>query len=105
MPAVLADHAPAKVNLTLRILGRRADGYHEVDSLVVFAHLGDRLTLRPGQPLGLDTDGPTAAAAGATADNLVLRAAQALAGRIPGLRLGRANRVPAAMVCVAAARC
>ena len=45
MSAVLSDQAPAKVNLTLRILGRRADGYHELESLVVFARLGDRLTL------------------------------------------------------------
>src|SRR4051812_42858908 len=89
MSAVLSDQAPAKVNLTLRILGRRADGYHELESLVVFARLGDRLTLRPGGALGLDIDGPTAAAAGDIADNLVLRAAQALAGRIDGLRLGR----------------
>jgi 4-diphosphocytidyl-2-C-methyl-D-erythritol kinase len=89
MSAVLSDQAPAKVNLTLRILGRRADGYHELESLVVFARLGDRLTLRPGGALGLDLDGPTAAAAGDIADNLVLRAAQALAQRVEGLRLGR----------------
>src|SRR4030088_2403258 len=89
MSAVLSDQAPAKVNLTLRILGRRADGYHELESLVVFARLGDRLTLKPGGALGLDIDGPTAAAAGDIADNLVLRAAQALAERVDALRLGR----------------
>jgi len=87
--AVLSDQAPAKVNLTLRILGRRADGYHELESLVVFARLGDRLTLSPGGALGLDIDGPTAAAAGDIADNLVLRAANALAALIDGLRPGR----------------
>ena len=38
--------AAAKVNLTLRIVGRRADGYHELESLVAFAPFGDRLTLR-----------------------------------------------------------
>jgi 4-diphosphocytidyl-2-C-methyl-D-erythritol kinase len=89
MSAVLSDQAPAKVNLTLRILGRRADGYHELESLVVFARLGDRLTLRPDGALGLDVDGPTAAAAGDIADNLVLRAANALAALTDGLRLGR----------------
>jgi len=89
MSAVLSDQAPAKVNLTLRILGRRADGYHELESLVVFARLGDRLTLRPDGALGLDIDGPTAAAAGDIADNLVLRAANALAALIDGLRPGR----------------
>jgi 4-diphosphocytidyl-2-C-methyl-D-erythritol kinase len=89
MSAVLSDQAPAKVNLTLRILGRRADGYHELESLVVFARLGDRLTLSPDGALGLDIDGPTAAAAGDIADNLVLRAANALTALIDGLRPGR----------------
>ena len=50
MPAAsLVEDAPAKVNLTLRVLGRRADGYHELESLVVFAGVGDRLTLRAGR--------------------------------------------------------
>jgi 4-diphosphocytidyl-2-C-methyl-D-erythritol kinase len=49
--ALLAAPAPAKVNLTLRIRGRRADGYHELESLVAFAGCGDRLTLRAGPQL------------------------------------------------------
>jgi 4-diphosphocytidyl-2-C-methyl-D-erythritol kinase len=81
--------APAKINLTLRILGCRADGYHELESLVVFAPFGDRLTFSPGGPLELDVSGPKADGAGPLADNLVLRAARALAERIDGLRLGR----------------
>jgi 4-diphosphocytidyl-2-C-methyl-D-erythritol kinase len=81
--------APAKVNLTLHILGRRPDGYHELDSLVAFAGVGDRLGFAPDLPLGLDVLGPTATAAGPEDDNLVLRAARGLAERIPGLRLGR----------------
>jgi len=81
--------APAKVNLTLRIVGRRADGYHELESLVAFAPFGDRLTFRPGMPLDLAVSGPTAAGAGPLADNLVLRAVRALAERIDGLALGR----------------
>jgi 4-diphosphocytidyl-2-C-methyl-D-erythritol kinase len=81
--------APAKVNLTLHILRRREDGYHELDSLVAFAGVGDRLAFLPGAPLGLDVAGPTAQAAGPEGDNLVLKAAGALAERIPGLRLGR----------------
>jgi 4-diphosphocytidyl-2-C-methyl-D-erythritol kinase len=85
----LRERAPAKVNLTLRILGRRADGYHELESLVVFASVGDVLELFPGDTLALDTRGPTAAASGALADNLVLKAAHALAARIAGLRTGR----------------
>ena len=45
MGATLFEKAPAKVNLTLRMRGRRADGYHELESLVVFADVGDTLTL------------------------------------------------------------
>jgi len=80
--------APAKVNLTLRIIGRRPDGYHELESLVAFAPFGDRITLRPGAPLDLEVSGPMAAGAGPLTDNLVLRAARALAERIEGLTLG-----------------
>ncbi|MBP1182321.1 4-(cytidine 5'-diphospho)-2-C-methyl-D-erythritol kinase [Methylobacterium sp. PvR107] len=87
--SLLADRAPAKVNLTLHVLGRRAgDGYHVLESLVAFAGTADRLTLDPGAPLGLAVSGPTAGPAGPTADNLVLRAARGLAGRVPDLRMG-----------------
>ena len=89
MSALFSELAPAKVNLTLRILGKRADGYHDLESLVVFARLADRVAVAPDVPLGLDVDGPTAGAAGSVADNLVLRAATALAARVDGLRLGR----------------
>ncbi len=86
---LLSDRAPAKVNLTLHVLGRRAgDGYHVLESLVAFAGIADRLTLRPGEPLGLRVSGPTAGPAGPEADNLVLRAARDLAARLPGLTLG-----------------
>ena len=81
--------APAKVNLTLHILGRRADGYHDLDSLVAFAGAADRLAFFPGEPLALEVTGPTATSAGPSDDNLVLRAARALAERAPGLTLGR----------------
>ena len=47
MPVPLVENAPAKVNLTLRVLGRRADGYHEIESLVAFADFGDRLSFAP----------------------------------------------------------
>jgi len=73
MSAVLSDQAPAKVNLTLRILGRRADGYHELESLVVFAAPGRSPDLSPGGALGLDIDGPTGAA---RATSLTPRAAR-----------------------------
>jgi 4-diphosphocytidyl-2-C-methyl-D-erythritol kinase len=89
----LAALAPAKINLTLRIVGRRADGFHDLESLVVFAPFGDRLTLRVGAPLSLSVSGPMAGGAGPLADNLVLRAARALGDRIAGLALGRFSLV------------
>jgi 4-diphosphocytidyl-2-C-methyl-D-erythritol kinase len=97
--AQFTEAAPAKINLTLRILGRRVDGYHDLESLVVFARLCDRLTLAPGHPLSLDVQGPTAAASGSVADNLVLKATHALAQTVDGLQVGRFlldKRLPAA---------
>ena len=88
VPTARAEKAPAKINLTLRVLGRRADGYHELESLVAFAGVGDALTFAPGGALTLAVSGPTAQAAGDNADNLVLKAARALAERIAGLTLG-----------------
>jgi 4-diphosphocytidyl-2-C-methyl-D-erythritol kinase len=88
LPGELAEKARAKVNLTLRVLGRRADGYHELESLVVFADLSDTLTLAPGSELTLAVRGSRAAQAGNGDDNLVLKAARALALLIPGLTPG-----------------
>ena len=84
----LPEFAPAKVNLTLHVLGRRPDGYHEIESLVAFAGIGDRLTFVPGEDLELKVSGPTGAAAGSSQDNLVIKAARALATRVDGLRIG-----------------
>jgi 4-diphosphocytidyl-2-C-methyl-D-erythritol kinase len=98
-PTARAEKAPAKINLTLRVLGRRADGYHELESLVAFARVGDALTFAPGGALTLAVSGPTAQAAGDNADNLVLKAARALAERIAGLPLGSfalSKRLPVA---------
>ena len=98
-PAKLEERAPAKVNLTLHVLGRRSDGYHEIESLVAFAGVGDVLTLSPADDLALTVHGPTAAAAGAVADNLVLKAAAALAQIVPDLRAGHfalSKRLPVA---------
>ena len=86
---LLSDRAPAKVNLTLHVLGRRqADGYHVLESLVAFAGTGDRLSLDPDRAFGLTVGGPTAGPAGPAHENLVLRAARALQARVPDLRLG-----------------
>jgi 4-diphosphocytidyl-2-C-methyl-D-erythritol kinase len=84
----LVESAPAKVNLSLRVLGRRADGYHDIESLVAFADVGDRLSLTPGDAPTLTVAGPGAVQTGAEADNLVVKAANALAARVPGLRAG-----------------
>jgi 4-diphosphocytidyl-2-C-methyl-D-erythritol kinase len=70
------------------VLGRRDDGYHELESLVAFADVGDMLSLSPGCTLSLCVEGPTAALSGAVDQNLVMRAARNLAERLPGLRLG-----------------
>jgi 4-diphosphocytidyl-2-C-methyl-D-erythritol kinase len=81
--------APAKINLTLRVIGRRADGYHELESLVAFARLCDWVGFEPGGDLALEVLGPHAGDAGPLEENLVARAARALAEHAPGLRLGR----------------
>jgi len=76
----------AKVNLTLHITGRRTDGYHELESLVVFAGVGDTLEFNPAADLTLSITGPFAPAIAATGsadeDNLVLRAARSLRARL-----------------------
>jgi 4-diphosphocytidyl-2-C-methyl-D-erythritol kinase len=87
MPA-LTDEGRAKVNLTLRVIGRRTDGYHDIESVVAFADCADRLTLTPGPELTLQMSGPLAQACGATSDNLVLKAARLLAERVPNMKAG-----------------
>ena len=87
--AGLAERARAKVNLTLFVVGRRPDGYHELESLVVFARLGDRLQLCPGETLGLEVRGEGASKVGAVSDNLVLKAADEFARRVRGALLGQ----------------
>lgn len=93
------EAAPAKVNLYLHVLGRRADGYHLLDSLVAFAGVGDVLHAEPADDLSLDLRGPFAAGLAAESDNLVLRAARALArhaGVEPRARLVLDKRLPVA---------
>ena len=84
----LAENARAKVNLTLRVVGRRVDGYHDLESVVAFADCADRLSLLPGAELELKTTGPLADACGDVSDNLVLKAARLLAERVAGLKTG-----------------
>jgi 4-diphosphocytidyl-2-C-methyl-D-erythritol kinase len=81
--------APAKINLSLLVVGRRADGYHELESLVVFAGSCDWIGFEPGDHLTLEVLGPGAAEVGPLDENLVVRAAHLLSTHVTGLRLGR----------------
>lgn len=85
---VLEEDARAKVNLTLRVIGRRADGYHDLESVVAFADCADRLTLDAGGELSLVATGPRAAECGDTSDNLVIKAARLLGEHIEVLNFG-----------------
>ena len=93
MALPLTTRARAKVNLDLRVLGRRADGYHELESLVAFAGVGDTLSLDPGAPLSLTLTGPRSEGLAVDDGNLILQAARALAAARPGLSLGRFHLV------------
>lgn len=86
----LEERAPAKINLTLEVLGRRPDGYHELVSLVAFAAAGaaDVVALAPGEPLRLEIAGPGAGALAGDPANLVLAAAAAALEAEPGLATG-----------------
>jgi 4-diphosphocytidyl-2-C-methyl-D-erythritol kinase len=98
--SAVAAFAAAKVNLYLRVVGRRADGYHLIDSLVGFADIGDRLAVERAQSLSLTVGGSEAAALEAAGDdNLVLRAARLLAahaGIEPGARIHLEKNLPLA---------
>lgn len=87
---MIVEAARAKVNLALHVVGRRADGFHDLDSIVVFADIGDRLTLTPAENWSLDIVGPFAGSLAASPDNLVMRGALALEGLLGG-RIGRAR--------------
>ena len=81
--------APAKLNFYLHVLGRRDTGYHDLDSLVVFAAVGDVVSVHPAAEISLQIDGPFADDVPGGGDNLVLRAAEALAERT-GMQAGAA---------------
>lgn len=79
--AGVTELAPAKINLALHVTGRRADGYHLLDMLVVFTELGDRLTVEPADADSFTVLGPFAAQVPLSAENLVLRARDAFFAR------------------------
>lgn len=84
--------APAKINLTLHVTGQRADGYHLLDSLVVFTDIGDTVHVAPAPELTLTIEGPEAQGLRAEPDNLVLRAARLLVGE--GAAVTLTKRLP-----------
>jgi len=95
----LVEEARAKLNLDLLVTGRTPGGYHELDSIVVFADLADRLTLEPAATLSLEVVGPLALSLAVEADNLVTRAAQHLAmaaGVMPGVAITLEKNLPVA---------
>lgn len=99
MTETIRRHAPAKLNLTLQVVGRRADGYHLLDSLVAFTEYGDTIEAAPAERLTLMLDGPFGAKLAAEEDNLVLRAARLLAeagGIAPAASLTLIKRLPIA---------
>lgn len=97
--AAITRLARAKVNLSLRVLGRRDDGYHELDGLIAFAGVGDRIHVEVAESLVLDIDGPFADSLCGEDGNLVLRAARGLAahaGIAPAARIRLDKQLPVA---------
>lgn len=88
-------YAPAKINLTLHVTGQRDDGYHLLDSLVVFADVGDRVEVRASDASRLTVDGPEAAEVPADGDNLVLKVAR-LFDDLPGAAIHLTKELPVA---------
>src|SRR5690625_1034287 len=85
-PTLLHLLAPAKVNLTLHLCGQRADGYHLLDSLVVFPQIGDRVSVEPAEKLVLEISGPFASAlAGQSGSAVPIDAALEIANTAPAL--------------------
>ncbi|MSO64430.1 MAG: 4-(cytidine 5'-diphospho)-2-C-methyl-D-erythritol kinase [Alphaproteobacteria bacterium] len=81
-PGAATVWAPAKVNLYLHVLERRPDGYHDIDSLAVFASVADRIDITLARSWSLTVSGPCAAGVPANESNLVLRAVRVLAARL-----------------------
>jgi len=96
---MIVEAAPAKLNLSLQVVGKRIDGYHLLDSLVAFADVGDAIAVVPDELITLSIDGPFAGALLETPDNLVLRAARALAaatGTSEGAKIRLTKNLPVA---------
>lgn len=98
-----AERAPAKINLALHVLGRRPDGYHELDSIVAFADFGDELRFSPADRFTLTASGPFAANLPPQSENIIARAwtlandiASARGGKLPPVAVHLAKNLPVA---------
>ncbi len=90
----MEERAPAKINLALHVTGQRADGYHLLDSLVVFARdTGDDLRMQAADEISLSVTGPMASGVPVGPENLILRAA-ALLGPSRGARITLDKHLP-----------
>lgn len=98
MIATVREFAPAKINLALHVLGRRADGYHEINSVVAFADVGDALELRLAAQTGLTVVGPFAAEVPVNSHNLVLKAHAAISTlvAVPAIEMKLTKNLPVA---------
>ncbi len=96
---ILTESAPAKLNLALHLRRRRKDGYHDLETVFAFTQFGDELSVAPATGLSLSVGGDFAGPAGQGPDNLVMRAARALAdaaGVSDGAALRLEKRIPVA---------
>jgi 4-diphosphocytidyl-2-C-methyl-D-erythritol kinase len=82
MPEVLSGPAHAKVNLVLEVLGKREDGYHDIDTILQEIELADRVSIEPAAEWRIEVTGPRAAGTPADESNLALKAAMLLAERV-----------------------
>jgi 4-diphosphocytidyl-2-C-methyl-D-erythritol kinase len=85
----LAEHAPAKINLALHVTGRRPDGFHLIESLVVFTRHGDRVTVAAAAEDSFSASGPFGAEIPLDGGNLVVRARDALRNLAHSVKSGR----------------
>jgi 4-diphosphocytidyl-2-C-methyl-D-erythritol kinase len=98
-PDAVKVFAPAKINLFLHVGERRSDGYHALESLVVFADVGDELLIEPAHAFSLALDGPFGGKLAGGQDNLIAKAARALAakvGRSPNVKITLTKNLPVA---------
>lgn len=103
MNSTITEFAAAKINLALHVLGRRADGYHELDSIVAFADVGDLLKIAPSTEFSIEASGPFAGGLPAAEDDIIHEAwllargiAQARGRVVPPVRIGLEKNLPIA---------